>query len=99
MRPVAAALVAAFLLAASHSTAGAFICAPRAAAVAHLEQKFGEAKVVVAVTNDGNLFEIFANRTTGSFSVLVTMPNGVACLALAGDGWQEVNRGKRARGG
>jgi hypothetical protein len=63
-------------------------CANRAEIVAKLKESFGEQRRNVAVTTNGQLFEVFASDN-GSWTALVSSPDGRACVVLVGEGWSE----------
>ena len=67
--------------------AGQALCASRDGFIAGLEQQFGEYRRIQAVTTAGALMEIFVSDS-GSWTILVTLPGGPACLVAAGQGWQ-----------
>lgn len=79
--------VAALPLAASAQPAESFKCAPRDLLVDRLGAKFNEEPISVAVTSAGSLLEVLASPE-GSWSIIVTMPEGPACLMSAGYGWR-----------
>jgi hypothetical protein len=62
------------------------VCAPRAQLVEKLKAEFNEEPQAIGVTHSGGLFEILSSES-GTWTVLATGPNGVACLVLSGDGW------------
>ena len=39
----------------------------------------------------GNVVEVWANEATGSWSFVVTLPTGMACITGAGKSYEEVN--------
>lgn len=63
------------------------VCGARDGFVAGLERQFGEYRRIEAVTSAGALMEIFVSAS-GSWTVLVTLPGGPACLVASGTGWQ-----------
>jgi hypothetical protein len=73
-------------------------CANRAEIVAKLKERFGEQRRNVAVTTNGQLFEVFVSDN-GSWTALVSSPDGKACVILVGEGWSEEKQvgGKEAR--
>lgn len=82
---LAVAAVAAALAPAA-ADAQAMLCASREEFASGLFKKFREVPRVQAVTRDGSAFEIFVGPE-GSWTVVVTRPNGVSCLTNAGDGF------------
>lgn len=96
----AAALCAAFLAAAaSAGPAGAQIartpCGDRATVLRQLAAKYAEAPVSMGLTNTGAVLEVLTSDS-GTWTVLVTTPQGVACLMAAGEHWEPVDRKKAA---
>ena len=86
MTKIAAALVAVFLFAGEAVAQTA--CAPVAEMMGVLSGKYKEVSVGTGTTtNNQNIVEVFASAS-GTFSVLVTSPNGLACLIAAGKNWQ-----------
>jgi hypothetical protein len=64
-------------------------CAPREAIVSHLEKKYGETRRGVGLQNRGSVTEIYASAETGTWTIIVTRPDGVACAVAAGEAWLE----------
>jgi hypothetical protein len=65
-------------------------CAPRDTALAHLAAKYGEAPVAVGVTSKGGLVEVLTTGDGGTWSIIVSMPNGTSCLVAEGEGWRNM---------
>lgn len=79
--PIAATLVIAA------SQAGAQACGDRGALTAEIATKYGESLVAGGVQKSrGSLtvMEIWASSETGTFTVLLTQPNGMSCVVAAG---------------
>lgn len=64
-------------------------CAPRDQVIAQLEDEYGETRRGVGLQNRGAVVEVYASDATGTWSILVTRPDGVACLVAAGEAWIE----------
>ena len=58
-------------------------CFPREVVLTQLAEKYGETRRGVGLTNDGKIFEVWASEG-GSWTATVTMPNGMMCVAGAG---------------
>lgn len=78
----AAALTAANLPAAAQAPQ----CGAREAVLERLSDKYGEQPVSIGVTATGSLLEVLASPE-GSWTIVVTVPNGPTCLVSSGDGW------------
>lgn len=64
-------------------------CGSRDAVAAVLEARFGETVTAAGVDSNGNLLEIFSSER-GTWTVVLTIPGGPACLLSSGDGWSRV---------
>lgn len=65
-------------------------CGLRARIVEVIEERYDEHQRLVALSAGGVVVEFFANAETGSWTYLVTRPDGVACVLAAGDAWDFV---------
>jgi hypothetical protein len=65
-----------------------YLCDTRETVVKELSGQFHEQPIATGLQGNGTLLEVFASRETGSWTVLITMPTGVTCLALAGDSFE-----------
>ncbi len=61
-------------------------CGPRNDIVKRLADKFKETQVAMGLSNSGKLIEVFVSDK-GSFTVLMSDPNGTSCVATAGENW------------
>lgn len=66
----------------------AVLCAPRAVVAEGLAAKYAERPVAMGLTGDGLMLEIFAGADAGTFTILLTRPDGLACVLAAGTAWQ-----------
>lgn len=72
------------------SSTMADVCAPRDAVVAKLASGFGEQPVATGMTDDGGQLEVWMSPKTGTFTVLVSRPDGSTCIVSSGgDFWAE----------
>lgn len=85
---LAAALAACASGAAAQQT-GTAACAPRADIVSQLEKKYGETRRAAGLQNRGSVTEVFASQQTGTWTIIVTRPDGTACAVAAGEAWLE----------
>jgi hypothetical protein len=64
-------------------------CLPRTVLVETLEQKYGEHLRMQAMTTPGPLLEMFV-APSGSWTIFVTQPDGMACPMFSGQGVEMV---------
>lgn len=65
-------------------------CAPRDKVLSHLAKKYGEAPVAVGVTNQGGLVEVLTTADGDTWTIIVTLPDGMSCMVAAGEGWRNL---------
>lgn len=66
-------------------------CAERATLVERLENRLGEARQAMGLNRANAIIEVFASAETGTWTILVTTPNGISCLVASGDLWESQN--------
>ena len=75
------------------STAAAQVgCAQREELVRNLADKYNEQQTAVGLESSGGKYrivEVFASAT-GSFTILLSYPDGVSCVVSSGEGWHQV---------
>lgn len=88
---VPAALLATAALTFVAETASAQLknCAPRDKVLSLLSKGYAEEPTSLGVTSKGGLLEILTSPS-GTWSIVITLPNGPTCLVDHGDGWHEV---------
>jgi len=90
--PVAAAVCClAYCALPGVAVAGSLLCYPRDDLLAGLELRYGEMPAFAGVTADGKLFEVLVGAD-GSFTALLSLPEGLACPLAAGEGWRPMPR-------
>jgi len=66
-------------------------CASHEEVVSRLAGEYGEVRVTVATAGTPQqlrLVEVFANKETGTWTMVVTAPNMRACLSMAGQNFE-----------
>lgn len=63
------------------------LCGDRAELTNQLENEHSETQRGVGLTRDGRLVEVFASRA-GTWTLLLTRPDGNACVVGYGEHWQ-----------
>ncbi|MXQ12529.1 hypothetical protein [Microvirga makkahensis] len=68
-------------------------CGPRHELVKLLADRYKEDPVGIGLSQPGQVLEVFASQA-GTWSMVMTMPDGKACLIAAGDNWEMVTKAK-----
>lgn len=85
------AIVAGFTFVASAAAAQPQ-CNDRAHVLELLAKKYKEAPIAAGVTNSGGLVEVLSDGKGGTWTIIVTTPQGMSCLVAAGDGWRSMEQ-------
>ncbi len=64
-------------------------CGTRESVVAKLGENYGEVRRGGGLAGPTAIFEIWASEATGTWTILKTTPNGLACVMAVGDGWHD----------
>lgn len=83
------ALVLGMAAAAPPAAQAQIACGARDSVVRNLGEKYGEVRRGGGLTGSTAIYEIWASEDTGSWTILKTTPNGMACVMAVGEGWQE----------
>lgn len=65
-------------------------CAPRDTVVERLASGYGEARKSMGLGANNQVVEVFASAETGTWTITVTMPNGLTCLVASGQAFEEL---------
>ena len=65
-------------------------CLPHGKMVDLLDGRYSEQRVSVGLETGGRLIEVFATADGGTWTMVMTTPNGVTCVIAAGLEWQDV---------
>jgi hypothetical protein len=65
-------------------------CLKRSTAIKHLGKKYSEIPVATGLTNNGAVLEVLSSKTGKNWTIMVTLPNGTACMIAAGENWEKV---------
>lgn len=63
-------------------------CAQRDQVVARLAQKYGEVRQSIGLAPNNGVFEVYASKDTGSWTILVTGTNGMSCMVASGQAFE-----------
>jgi len=73
-------------------------CGPRPVVIERLTSGFGETRQSIGLGAHNAVVEVFASSDTGTWTITVTMPNGMTCLVAAGQAFETLTEA-RAPGG
>ncbi len=57
-----------------------------------LAKKYQETPIAAGVTNTGGLVEVLTDSKGGTWTIIVTTPQGMSCLVAAGEGWRNMEQ-------
>ncbi|WP_170436065.1 hypothetical protein [Ruegeria arenilitoris] len=63
-------------------------CAPRPDVLQRLAETYGETRRGIGMARQGTVMEVFASDDTGTWTITVTLPNGLTCLVAAGEAYE-----------
>ena len=66
-------------------------CGPHDRVIAGLATGYGEARVSIALGSNNTVVETFASADTGTWTIIVTPPDGPTCLVASGQDYQAVD--------
>lgn len=65
------------------------ICSSRDAITTSLQQKFEETQKGAGLETGSRLFELWHSTETGSWTILLTHPDGTSCIMASGATWRD----------
>lgn len=65
------------------------MCGPRKDVVTQLRESFGEVPTAIALTDFGTLLDLLVSPA-GTWTILVTTPNGMGCVLATGRHWEAI---------
>ena len=91
--------VGALMLAAQHAFGqSASACGDRTTVVARLAETYGETRQALGIAGSSAVVEVYASPETGTWTILVTLADGTACLVASGEAWEAVAEDLRPAG-
>lgn len=63
-------------------------CAQREIVLDRLNDGFSETRQSIGMASSNAVVETFANLETGTWTITVTLPNGMTCLVASGEGFE-----------
>lgn len=83
------------LVAAAPAANAEQVCGKRAEIVSRLENGYQEFNSAMGMSTNGGLVELFTSEK-GTWTLMLTHPDGVSCLIAAGENWEAFNGAKPA---
>lgn len=84
------AIALALIGAASVAQADQRPCAAHEKIVEALSSQYGEAAHAMGLSQDDTVMELYASKDTGTWTLTVTLPNGMTCLVATGKNFEQV---------
>lgn len=78
------------MLAAQQLQAQPANCAPRQTVLERLAGVYGETRRGMGLIREKAMMEVFASEDTGSWTIVMTLPNGTTCLMASGQSFETV---------
>lgn len=72
------------------------VCGPRSDVIEVLESRWGESQQSLGFAAGGNVLEMWASTETGTWTTLITRPDGQACIVASGEAFQIISAGEPA---
>lgn len=88
VRTLLAAAVGLSMLSLVTPAAAQAVCGTRTDFIEHLAQRHKEAPTAMGLASNGKLVEILTNSETHTWTIIVTNPDGSACVIAAGEAWE-----------
>ena len=63
-------------------------CAEHAEIVKQLGKHHAETPVALGLAANGGVVEVFPTRDGSTWTMVITMPNGVSCMMASGESWE-----------
>ncbi len=73
-------------------------CAPRDRVIERLASSYGETRRSMGLGANNAVVEVFASDTSGSWTITVTLPNGITCLVASGQAYEGMAGSPPAQG-
>lgn len=86
LRIIAAVLVATSLALPASAQS---VCGERGKFLEHLGSNYQEGPVAMGLVSDGSVLEVLTSKK-GSWTIIVTQPDGKSCVVAAGESWEDV---------
>jgi hypothetical protein len=86
----AALVIAGLAFAAKPLLAQGAPCTERTAVLKQLSKQYSEAPVAMGLANNGGVIELLHSRNRTTWTLIITMPDGMTCPIAAGQSWESI---------
>lgn len=76
---------------ASNAAAQGQNCGSRSEVIDRLADRYGESRQSIGMAPQGRVVEVFASLETGTWTITVTLPNGLTCLVASGQSFENLH--------
>ena len=88
---VKTAFAAALGIVISTSAMAQTMCNKRDVFLDSLKKGYSEAPAAMGLVSNGSVLEVLTSKK-GTWTIIVTMPNGTSCVVASGDAWEDIER-------
>lgn len=86
------------LILVTHQAHASEQCGPHEKVTEVLAQIYGEARQSIGLNGEQRVMEMFVNAKTGSWTITVTLPDGITCLVATGENFETLAEPLPAKG-
>ena len=91
------AIVAAVVMLGATPTSAQTVCGDRSKMVGYLDRDYQESRSGLGLASNGAVVELYTAKT-GTWTMLMTAPDGRTCVMGSGEGWEQTQRPKPVAG-
>lgn len=66
------------------------VCGERSDVLNQLSAQYAETPTAMGLSSTGGMVEVLASPTGSSWTIIMTLPNGMSCLMAVGEHWEAV---------
>ncbi len=80
----------AFFTAAAAPAWAQHVCADRDTLTDSLADEYAERQTARGMSDSGNVIEVLSDKDGKTWTIIMTMPDGVSCIIATGQDWEDV---------
>lgn len=78
------------VIALTHTHSSPLPCTDRANVLNHLSSRYLEKPVAMGLAHNGGIIEILSSKSGSSWTIIITMPDGMTCMIASGKNWEDL---------